>query len=99
MLYTFLKKKKEEEEEGEQVTRSQKEEEDEQNQRKKSKLLGLIPSVASIVTFLLTEDMSSKMVLTDKWTLLMVAMLGVNAILAFVTKNKKQENEEEQKAA
>ena len=49
-----------------------------------------------MITFILTEDMTARMVLTDRWTLLMVAMLAVNGVLAFVTRNKKEEDEDEE---
>ena len=54
-----------------------KDDEDEENQdgeNKKSrnglKFLGLIPAIGTVVLFFLTEDMSAKMALTDKWTIL-----------------------------
>ena len=34
------------------------------------------------------------MVLTDKWTVLMVVMLLVNGVLAYVTRNKKNDEDE-----
>ena len=38
------------------------------------------------------------MVLTDKWTILMTGILAVQAVLAIASKEKKDEDEEEQQA-
>ena len=103
MLWTFLKKKEDEEEEAEKaeaVKRSaQAEEEEEEKKRKKSKLLGLIPPIASIILFILTEDMRLPMTMFDKWTLLTGIFTLANFGLAFLTRNKKDEDEEEQNKA
>jgi len=85
MALTYFRKNDEEEEN-----------EDEEDRRKKSKFFGLIPAAAAIITFILTENMKNSMVLTDRYTLLMVVILLVNAALAFVTRNRKEdENGEE----
>ena len=94
MAATYFRKKKEDEDE-EGTTRNTEADEDDDNKRKASKFLGLIPAIASIITFILTEDLSGKMILTDRWTLAMVVMLAVNALLAYFTRNRKPENEEE----
>ena len=97
----FRKKDDEDEDEEEGVTRTtpeEEEEEEDENKRKKSKFLGLIPAVGSIVLFILTEDMRNPMRLMDKWTIWMAVIMVVNFILAFVTRNKKKEDEEEEEA-
>ena len=104
MLVTFLRKKKEDEEEEEEGTTRTKtpeeeEEEEDENKRRKSKLLGLIPAVASVITFILTEDMRTPMRLVDKWTVLMLVMLLINVIAAFLTRNKKKDDDEEDENA
>ena len=103
MIATYFKKKEEDEEEEDEDTTSRtidgEEEEKEEDERKKSKFLGAIPAVASVITFILTEDMTTKMVMTDKWTLLMVAMLAVNGVAAYLTRNKKDEKEDEEENA
>ena len=99
MVIIFFRKKDEDEEEEEEVKRnSEEEEEEEENKRKSSKLLGILPAVASIITFILTEDMTQRMVLVDKWTLIMVIMLAVNALAAYFTRNRKEEKEEQEEA-
>ena len=72
------------------------EEEDDENKRKKSKFLGLIPAIGSVILFILTEDMRNKMIWTDKYTLAMVIILLVNFVLAYLTRNKKKDDDEEE---
>ena len=60
-----------------------------------ARVLSLLPAVASIITFILTEDMSLPMVLVDKWTILMVAFLAVNVILAILSKKRKKDEDDE----
>ena len=72
----------------------------ENGQKKSSKFLGLLPASASIITFALTEDMNTLMVLTDKWTAFMVIIVLVDLVLAYLSRNRKKEekNNEEQYA-
>ena len=72
----------------------------EQKQTKKvaAKFLGIVPAAAAVVTFLLTEDMSRPMQMTDRWTILMLAILLVSLAIGFATRNKNQ-NEEREEAA
>lgn len=94
MIITYFKKKGDEDED-DGVKRELTDEEKEQNERKKSKFLGLIPGLGSVIAFLLTEDMTAKMVLTDRWTVLMLAILVIGAALAYLTRNEKQDEEEQ----
>lgn len=98
MIVTYFKKKDDEEEEEETTAKSRlsEEEEEEENERRKSKFFGLIPGIGSVIAFILTEDMRLPMVLVDRWTVLMLAILVIGAALAFLTRNKKDEDEEEQ---
>ena len=101
MVVTYFKKKKDDDEEEKEQTRAnlnadEENEEEEEDKRKKSKFLGLIPGIGAIVAFILTEDMTLKMRLTDKWTIIMAAILLINLLLAFLTRNKKKDNEEEE---
>lgn len=57
------------------------------------RLLSLIPAIAAIIIFILTEDMTLPMQLVDKWTLLMVVILIIQIIVAFFAKKKKDEEE------
>ena len=54
------------------------------------RLLSLIPAIGAIVAFILTEDMTTKMQLTDKWTILMAVICAVNVVIA-VFSHKKQD--------
>ena len=54
-----------------------------------ARLLSLIPAIAGIITFILTENMSGKMQIVDKWTILMVVFLVINIILAAAAGQKK----------
>ena len=74
--------------------RKEKEDEDEES-RKKSKFLGLIPAIGSVILFILTEDLRNKMTWTDKYTLAMVVIMLVNFVIAYLTRNKKKDDDEE----
>ena len=54
----------------------------------------MIPALASIVIFILTEDMSQPMILADRWTALMAALLAVTALLAILSKKTERNAEE-----
>jgi NADH:ubiquinone oxidoreductase subunit 2 (subunit N) len=69
--------------------------------KKRSKairLASILPALAAVITFLLTEDMSTQMVVFDNWTLLMVGFALVQAILAMLAllQSKQQEEEDEE---
>ena len=96
MIITFFKKKEDENEDG---TKANPDEESDENKGKKSKFLGLIPAVASVIIFILTENMHNPMTLVDKWTIPMVLILAANGIVAYLTRNKKPEDEDTEKAA
>ena len=66
---------------------------------KKSKLLGILPSAASIITFILTEDVRLPMVMTDRWTLLMVVFFLTGLALAWFTRHRRPEEESAVSAA
>ena len=95
MIITFFKKKDEDDD----GTKANPNEENDENKGKKSKFLGLIPAVASVVIFLLTENMHNPMALVDKWTIPMALILAANGIVAYLTRNKKPEDENTEKAA
>ncbi len=93
MVITFFRKKKEDEEEEDEEKAKERnnneEEEEDPNKRRPSKFLGLIPAIASIILFVLTENMKNPMRLTDKWTIWMVVIALVNVVLAYLTRNQK----------
>ena len=67
------------------VNSAEEDEEVAQLERKKIwKILSVITAAISIVLFFFTEDMSLPMVMIDKWTILMVVILVVNAVFFFL---------------
>ena len=79
MVGSFIKNRKGKEEDGaEELTKD----------HNNVKPFTAIPAVGSIVAFLLTENMKNPMILVDKWTILMVALLAANAGLTFWGKKK-----------
>ena len=46
------------------------------------KILSVIPAVAAVVVFLLTENLSQKMQYVDKWTVLMAVIAAVSVVMA-----------------
>ena len=105
MVLSFFRKKEENEEEENadfneaqnEMIENEEEEEKENDKRKKSKFLGLIPALLSVIIFIFTEDMRNPMVLKDRYTLLMVIIALSTILLAFLSRKKKEEKEEEKK--
>lgn len=56
--------------------------------------LGVITAIVSVIAFILTEDMSLPMQLTDGWTMMMVIILAVEAVFAMASKKKTSEDDE-----
>ena len=74
-VYTLLKKR---------------DEEDKLAKRNKTlRLIGLIPALASAVTFLLTQKMTEPMVIADRWTALMAGYLALFGVVTALTRSKK----------
>lgn len=90
MSLSFFRNDKEEQEE------KQGEEQEENTERSYSKFLGLIPMIASVVAFILTEDMRNLMVLKDRFTIPMIVIALFELVLAFITRNRKYEEEKEE---
>ena len=105
MVLSFFRKKEENEEEENadfneaqiEMIENEEEEEKENDKRKKSKFLGLIPAILSVIIFIFTEDMRNPMVLKDRYTLLMVIIALATILLAFLSRNKKEKKEEEER--
>ena len=91
-----------EEDEEERQARMENDEEKEPEQKRGwiCKVLGVIVAIASVVLFILTEDMSLPMVLIDNWTIWMVVIAVVELVLLLVGRHWKDvgEDEEEQEA-
>ncbi len=59
------------------------------------RLASLLPAIAAVIAFVLTENMRNPMILVDRWTLLMVIIAVVQIVVAFLSRKKKEEPEEE----
>ena len=62
-------------------------------------MLSIIPAAGAIVAFILTENMSNPMALTDRWTILMAVILMIQAVVAILAKKEDKEEEEDSEAA
>ena len=63
---------------------------DGETQAKKAlRLIGVLSAFASVLTFLLTQDLSQEMLFVDKWTYLMAGYAALFAVTAILTRNKK----------
>ncbi|MBQ5804827.1 MAG: hypothetical protein IIW22_03505 [Erysipelotrichaceae bacterium] len=78
------------------LTMKKNEKEDEEDRRNTSKLFGLVPAILSVIIFLLTEDMRNRMILADRYTVLMILIAAISLVLAYLTRNRKEEDENEQ---
>ncbi len=100
ILYFTGKKKDEDEEENTDAAEGGAEEDDDEAKELKRKglmrILSLIPAIGSVIFFILTEDMRLPMIMVDKWTPWMVAILVVSILLAIFSKKTKKDAEEEQ---
>ena len=64
------------------------------------RFFSIVPALAAVIVFLLTEDMRLPMVFVDRWTLLMVIIGLVQAlVMVFAKKTKKDPDEEEEAKA
>ena len=100
-LFLLLSKRHrndEEEDEEERQARMARGEEKEQEQKRGwiCKVLGVIVAIVSVVFFILTEDMSLPMGLTDKWTIWMVVIAIVELVLVLVGRHWKDVDDEDQ---
>ena len=62
------------------------------------RVASLIPAVAAVIAFVLTENMRLPMIMVDRWTLLMVIIAVVQLIVAVLCKKKKEYEEDEDEA-
>ena len=64
-----------------------------------AKVLGVAAAAASVITFILTEDMSLPMVMTDKWTLLMAVLFAAQIGTAVANKKASESDDEDEEGA
>ncbi|MGX8835340.1 InlB B-repeat-containing protein, partial [Amedibacillus sp. YH-ame6] len=86
------KRKKEEEDENEDETIAYK-------RRKWTMIAGAVVALSSVIAFILTENIFLPMILVDKWTLLMAAILLVQVVVLVIAKKWKKEDNDEKATA
>ena len=69
---------------------------DDNDGRKHNRLSTIAPAAASVLAFILTENMSNPMQLADKWTPLMALLLGAEALTMYLTRSKTGSEEDEE---
>ena len=82
--------------------REEGEENEEESELKKhglARVLSLIPAIAAIVVFFLTENMANPMRMVDDWTLLMAVFFAANIILAVLSRKNREDEQKEEFAA
>ena len=93
--YIGKKQKEREDENGNVILNAEGEAETDDIKKKGGwRLASIIPAVAAVIAFILTENMRLPMVLVDKWTLLMVIIALVQLLIAYFSKKKTQEPEQ-----
>ena len=60
-----------------------------------ARLASIIPAAVSVIAFILTENMANPMVLIDRWTVFMAAILLIQAVIAMIAKKSEKENDDE----
>ena len=62
------------------------------------RVASLIPAVAAVIAFVLTENMKLPMIMVDRWTLLMAVIAVLQLIVAVMSKKQKESQDEENEA-
>ena len=86
MMIGFFRARREENEETGEL--------EERNRKGVRRLASVIPAIGAIAAFLLTENMANPMILTDRWTVMMLVILAIQTGVALLVA-KKDNNEEE----
>lgn len=90
MMVGFFRARREENEEtGEQ---------EERNRKGIRRLASVIPAIGAIAAFLLTENMANPMILTDRWTVMMLIILAIQTGVALLVAKKDNDEEELERA-
>ena len=59
-----------------------------------TKIASILAGIISVIAFILTEDMSLPMVLTDKWTFLMILLLIIEIVNIFIIRRQSKGEED-----
>ena len=62
------------------------------------RVASLIPAIAAVIAFVLTENMKLPMIMVDRWTLLMAVIAVLQLIVAVMSKKQKESQDEEDEA-
>ena len=62
------------------------------------RVASLIPAIAAVIAFVLTENMKLPMIMVDRWTLLMAVIAVLQLIVAVMSKKQKESQDEENEA-
>lgn len=60
-----------------------------------TKIASILVGIISVIVFMLTEDMSLPMVLTDKWTFLMILLLIIEIVNIFIIRRQSKGEEDD----
>lgn len=60
-----------------------------------ARLASIITAAVSVIAFILTENMANPMVLIDRWTVFMAAILLIQAVIAMIARKSEKENDDE----
>ena len=65
------------------------------NRKRGVRIASLIPAVGAAIAFILTENMTLKMQLTDRWTIMMLIILAIQMVVALLAKTSRDEEEKD----
>ena len=92
MAFYFIRKRNDEDNE-------ETEEESEIKRHGLARVLTIVPAIAAIITFILTENMANPMRIADDWTLLMAIFFAAGAVLTILSRKTVKENDSNEQAA
>ena len=88
-VIAILAKHKDEEDEEDET-----EDENVSTRHRRWKIVSAIDAIVAVVAFILTEDITQKMVMVDKWTILMVVIAVVGVVSMYFARKWHEEDEE-----
>ena len=100
-IYTLFAKRKEKTDENENEYLTDDSEDKKKRKArfaKSAKIIGIALTLIAVITFILTEDMGLRMVLVDKWTILMVAYAVFQAVDMIIGKTDKKSDDKKETA-
>lgn len=99
--YFFSKDKEKEDDDEQKATRLQRTEDESSDRRIKRRglvrILSIVVTLAAVLVFIFTEDITLPMVITDQWTWVMAAISVAQVVLAVFARKGHKENDGEDK--